>query len=784
MASCYPLPPPNPDIHPHTDTPTAAKIVEIGIGSDRFRIPVFFNGRSGKKISESKKSFKVGPENSLPRLDPGEAVEHYDIKGALMFIKSNKVLIAISLAMVLFAGCSHRPLAEILTNSDGKTFISLHTPHLRHQLDMGGPGGAFWYEDNIGRHWIDGVPAKESGSTESFEATWQIDGREVTFSLAGEQGQYRYAFTATPNADILEWGFGLSAAPEEYFTGLFERTVDGDQRESWKSGIQTAMNLRGQKVDMLIKPTLSLYTPFYLSSANYGLFTEGTWPGHYDFCKTDSARVQVSFEGPELTGILYTGTHPAEIVKAHSLYTGPTFVPPKWAFLPWRWRDNHVNLPAYYDGTPADVPYNSQVVEDILMMEALDIPCGIYWVDRPWAKGTHGYEDFDWDPKRFPQAVEMIDWIHGRDMRFILWIAPWVAGEMRNEANTNGYTLPMKAVPWGLDESNVALLDFTHPDACAWWQEKGIEKMLREGVDGFKLDRSEELVPETRDVIVADGRTAREVRNEYPVLYVKTVNESCAKLKGDDFVLIPRAGYTGSAKYSGFWGGDIGSPAEGLRAAVIALQRSAIIGFPVWGSDIGGYWGGELDREVCARWLAFGCFCPIMEFGPTEDRAPWSMKSEPHYDTTLIAIWRLYASLHARLASYSYEHTVEAHNTGMPVVRPLFLQFPEQPDAWNDWHTFFYGSDLLVSAIWEKGKTSHRLYLPAGTRWIDAWDTAQSHAGGQWLEVEVPLYRIPIFVREGSQLDLGDLKTLYRESLEIASSPPDMKQLENRAFRN
>jgi len=304
--------------------------------------------------------------------------------------------------------------------------------------------------------------------------------------------------------------------------------------------------------------------------------------------------------------------------------------------------------------------------------------------------------------------------------------------------------------------------------------------MLKQGVDGFKLDRAEELVPETNDIILNDGRTAREVRNQYPVLYVKTVNEACRNIKGDDFVLIPRAGYTGSSKYSGFWGGDIGSAPEGLRSAIIAVQRCAIIGFPVWGSDIGGYWQGDLDREVTARWLAFGCFNPIMEFGPTEDRAPWDMRSEPHYDTELIAIWRLYAKIHEHLADYSYELVKEAHQSGMPAVRPLFLVYPEQKEAWKAWQSYLYGPDILVTALWEKGHTSQNVYLPEGEKWIDAWDRSVVHEGGKTIQIDTPLEKIPIFIREGSDVDLGDLNALYRESLELAKNIPDLTELEKR----
>ena len=689
-----------------------------------------------------------------------------------------KTILLVSLILLL-TGCQNKKIADISYTREGEfPEIVIHTASGFPLKISTGKTGSLYFETEKGKSYISGSVIEVESNEARFIVKWTLQDREITLSVNRDEDVIQLSLTSEPADDILGWGFGVAAREDEYFTGLFERTVDGDQKESWKKGITTGMDLRGQQADMIIKPTLSLYCPFYFSSAGYGLFTEGTWPGRYDFCKSENERVLIEFEGPSFQGRIYSSDNPAEIVKAHSLYVGPTIVPPEWAFLPWRWRDNHENRETYYEGTTVHAPYNSQVVEDILMMHALDIPCGVYWVDRPWAVGTHGYADFTWDPERLPNAKKMIDWLHSRDIRFLLWIAPWVTGDMMQEARAQDFTQPMKHTHHSVDSSNAALLDFTNPEACVWWQEKGIEKMLKQGVDGFKLDRSEETVPESRDIILADGRTAREVRNDYPVMYVKTVNESCRKIHGDDFVLIPRAGYTGSSRYSGFWGGDIGSPPEGLRAAIIAVQRSAVIGFPIWGSDIGGYWQGDLDREVLARWLAFGCFNPIMEVGPTEDRAPWDMDSVPHYDTELLAIWRMYATIHTQMAGYSHQLVKEAANTGMPPVRPLFLVYPDQEEAWTEWQNYLYGTDILVHAIWKKGTQTASVYLPKGERWKDAWDSKMIYKGGQTIQIETPLYKIPLFIREGSGIDLGDLSSFYLECIRKVENQPDLTQLE------
>ncbi len=604
------------------------------------------------------------------------------------------------------------------------------------------------------------------------------DGRTVTLTVQRSGRNFDISLEAQPDSDILKWGVAVAASRNEYYTGLMERVVDGPQRASWAPGLKAAMDLRGQKVEMIIKPTTSVYAPFYLSSKGYAILVRGNWPGFYDFAATDPQRVKIEFEGPSFAMKVYTAEHPAELVRAHAIDAGPPFLPPKWMYRPWRWRDEHTHRTTYYDGTPVTGPFNSEIMEDVLMMKAFGIPNGVYWIDRPWGPGKPwGYDDFEIDPNRLPNFAEMVRWLdEGQShAKTVLWIAPFFQGEMMKVALAKGYALAGQVRP--VSGNNYPMVDLTNPEAKAYWQD-GIAKLLKLGVAGFKLDRAEEDIPENGPYKVFDGRTIRENRNAYPVMYVKAVYDVARKHRGDDFFLMPRAAYTGSSRYSVFWGGDIGGTQEGLRASIIAIQRSAVMGYPNWGSDICGYNQQLMEQEVCGRWLAFGALNPIMEVGPTRNVGFWSLPREPSYDAQLIAIWRLYARLHERLVDYSYTYAREATKTGTPIVRPLFLVDPAAPAAWSNWWTYLYGRDLLVSPVWEKGKRTQEVYLPAGSRWRNAWRPDQIYRGGRTITVTAETHQLPLFIRAGSTVDLGDLNKEWTESLSIARQKPDLKTLD------
>jgi alpha-D-xyloside xylohydrolase len=227
-----------------------------------------------------------------------------------------------------------------------------------------------------------------------------------------------------------------------------------------------------------------------------------------------------------------------------------------------------------------------------------------------------------------------------------------------------------------------------------------------------------------------------------------------------------------------FWGGDIGGVQEGLRAEIIAVQRSALMGYPNWGSDTCGYNQQLLEQEVCARWLEFSAFTPIMEVGPTKNVGFWNLPRDPSYDEVLIAVWRVYARLHQRLADYSYAQAQRAHQTGEPIIRPLFLVDPTAPEAWKDWETYQYGPDILLSPVWQKGQRSKQVYLPSGAQWQEAWHPEKTYRGGQTITVTADRYQLPLFIRVGANVDVGDLNREYQDAVQVAKKRPDLKILD------
>ena len=619
------------------------------------------------------------------------------------------------------------------------------------------------------------------------------DGRTATIEISdGPDATIRVRFTLDIKGEFEKLGVRLLVDPADGFYGLMERVVQGSQGFSWEPGMTEGLNLRGQTVDLYTLPTVSVYAPFFVSSSGYGVLVEGDWPATYRFgVDADGGGrptlVTIESEDPTFSFLLLPGPQPVDVVERYARLTGLPRTPPDFLLGPGRWRDEVWDLPSFYDGTPYDGRFNSMIVEDVLMMDALGIPCTWIVVDRPWASGSFGYGDMEFDDARLPDIEGMVDWLDGRGIASLLWLGPWVMDDQHDVAIERGYHVPV-TIPY---LPNAALIDFTHPDAVAWWQAE-LRPLFDLGFAGFKLDRGEEKPPDGQVFRGAyfDGTPYREGHNAYPLWFAEAAHDAAiaAGRDDDEFVSFYRAGWAGSSSVTAAWGGDTDPSAWGLRSAVIALQRAAILNTPIWGSDTGGY-NARPPREVLARWLAFSAFCPIMEVGPTANLAPWSWLPDDSdaaltedgyafdtiYDAEMLAIWSFYARIHVELIEYVRDLAEQASAEGTPIVRPLFLAYPERSEYVDTWQEYLYGPDLLVRPVWEPGVDSVEVRIPPGA-WIDTW-TGARHDGPRTIDVAVPLHVIPLFQRVGGRVALAELPARWEDAVRRTMSPPDLEAL-------
>jgi hypothetical protein len=223
-------------------------------------------------------------------------------------------------AIILFL--SFNALAFV--NYSNSTFL-IQFPSLR-PLQIGSETSPVFFETKSKIFMLQGKPDSTLISDDVCSFEWAFDdSKHIKIIFTKNSASCRIDVQSVGLEEITKWGFAVHAIKNEYFTGIMERVVDGPQTLSWQKGITDAMDLRGQIMTTVVKPTVSLYCPFYISSCNYSLFVEGTWPGTFDFCHSNPDQVQITFEGPFTAVIINASKDPAELVKNHSLRVGPKF---------------------------------------------------------------------------------------------------------------------------------------------------------------------------------------------------------------------------------------------------------------------------------------------------------------------------------------------------------------------------------------------------------------------------------------------------------------------------
>ncbi|MET9513603.1 alpha-xylosidase [Streptomyces sp. NPDC002994] len=475
--------------------------------------------------------------------------------------------------------------------------------------------------------------------------------------------------------------------------------------------------------------------PFYLSSRGYGVFVNHPGKVSFEIGSESVGQVQFSVEDQSLEYYVVAGPSPKDVLTRYTALTGRPALPPAWSFGLWL-------------TTSFCTAYDEETVTSFVDgMAEREIPLSVFHFDCFWMR-EYQWSDFRWDPDVFPDPDGMLARLKERGLRISMWINPYIAQKsaLFAEGAEAGYLVRRAngdIWQWDLWQPGMALVDFTDPAAREWYAGK-LRALLEQGVDCFKTDFGERV---PTDVVWHDGSDPERMHNYYTHLYNRTVFELLEKERGGgEAVLFARSATAGGQQFPVHWGGDcfasFNAMAESLRGG-LSLSLS---GFGFWSHDIGGF-EGTPDPDVFKRWLAFGLLSSHSRLhGNVSYRVPWAFGEEA------VDVARQFTLLKHRLMPYLYGAAVEAHRTGVPVMRPMLLEFPEDPACRPLDRQYMLGPDLLVAPVFSAdGEVEY--YVPAGT-WTHLL-SGEVVTGPVWRRQTYGFDSLPLFVRPGAVLPLG-----------------------------
>lgn len=539
-----------------------------------------------------------------------------------------------------------------------------------------------------------------------------------------------------------------------------------------------AFNLRGSALDASVYEQYKnqgvhtyMPVPFFLSSQGYGFYIDTARFSTFDLANKCEDHWQFQADlgnDANLNFHVYAGSEPKQNLQMFSRQVGLPQLPPDWAFGHWI----------------SSNEWNSQalVTEQLRLSQVHDIPATVLVIEA-WAdeKTFYIWNDAQYTPKPadqpfhlsdftfpadglWPDPKGMIDEMHRQGVRLVLWQNPVLknlGGERHAQQDIDeaymlekGYYVkwpdgsPYRVRPFWFHDS--LLPDYTDPEAVDWWMSKRAYLLDEMGIDGFKTDGGEHLWG--RDVVFFDGSRGDEGLNRYPNLYVGAYHRFARERRNGDALTFSRAGFTGAQAFPCHWAGDENSTWEAFRASLLAGLSAGLSGIPFWGWDIAGFSGEIPSAELYLRSAAMAAFCPIMQYHsefndhrtPLRDRTPWNI-AERTGQPEILDIYRSFVRTRMNLLPYIAAEARHCAETGEPLMRPLFLDWPADPQAWQIADQYCFGRDLLVAPVLLPGVKTRRLYLPEG-HWRDFWSDVK-FSGQQWIEVPAPLESIPVFQR-------------------------------------
>ena len=555
--------------------------------------------------------------------------------------------------------------------------------------------------------------------------TYYYDGKKIT-NIGDRFGHAMVSTMQTPEGPYMRCQFDVDIGEKLY--GLGERFTpfvkNGQVVDMWNEDGGTCSEIAYKNI------------PFYLSSKGYGLLVNSSGKVSYELCSEVVTRAQFSLPGEKLDFMVIGGGDGKSVLQNYTALTGRPALPPAWSFGLWL-------------TTSFTTDYDEKTVRSFVDgMAQRNIPLHVFHFDCFWMKENE-WCNFTWDEAMFDDAPAMLRRMkEERNLHICVWINPYIGQKspLFKEGMKNGYLLkrPNGDVwQWDLWQAGMGIVDFTNPAAWAWYQEK-LRALLDQGVDCFKTDFGERI---PTDVVYYDGSDPELMHNYYPYLYNKCVFDLLEAYKGrGQACLFARSATVGGQKFPVHWGGDCSSNYLSMAESLRAGLSLCLSGFGFWSHDISGF-EGTAPADVYKRWAAFGLLSTHSRLhGSNSYRVPWLFGEEA------VDVLRKFTNLKCTLMPYLYSAAVEAHQTGVPAMRAMLLEFPQDIPCQDLDRQYMLGERLLVAPVFTKeGDVDY--YLPAGT-WTNLLDNRVVE-GGRWLREVHDFMSLPLMVRENTLLPIG-----------------------------
>lgn len=499
--------------------------------------------------------------------------------------------------------------------------------------------------------------------------------------------------------------------------------------------------------------------PFYVSSRGYGFLWNNPAIGTASFGMNKTEWHAKTTR--KMDYFITAGETPAQIEKQYSDAVGRTPMMPEFGLGYWqcklRYRNQEEILAVAREHKRRGLPMDAIVVDFF------------HWTMQG---------EFKFEPRDWPDPDAMVKELKELGVETVVSVWPTIDERSENfgEMNSKGYLVRADRgnsnhMTW---MGNTVFYDATHPGAQKFVWEKCKENYYKKGIRIFWLDEAEpEYGPYDFDNYRYYAGPALQCTNIYPNMYAKGFYDGLKEAGEKEILSLVRCAWAGGQKYGALtWSGDIHSSFRSMREQLQAGLNMGMAGIPWWTSDIGGFIGGDISdpyfKELLLRWFAWGAFCPV--FRMHGERSPWYEREQEFINNVRqltsgqdnevwsfgednYEILKEYLFIRERLRPYIREVMREASETGAPVMRPMFFDFPEDKVCWETEDQYMFGPDLLVAPVMEIGMRSRSVYLPAGLKWTDA-KSGKVYEGGQRVEVDAPVDVIPVFIREGKTYEI------------------------------